>query len=140
MPRRFIEVVNARQNNLKGVSVSVPIGAVTAVTGVAGAGKSSLAFDVLYAEGHRRYAETFSPYARQFLERLDRPRAEKIEGVLPAVAVDRTAPVRTSRSTVEPPPAPGPRPGRGRRPLGVVGRRASMILVLTRNAARLLTC
>ncbi|HXY40425.1 MAG TPA: excinuclease ABC subunit UvrA, partial [Vicinamibacteria bacterium] len=78
----------------------VPIGAVTAVTGVAGAGKSSLAFDVLYAEGHRRYAETFSPYARQFLERLDRPRAERIEGVLPAVAVDRTAPVRTSRSTV----------------------------------------
>ena len=100
MPRRFIEVDKARQNNLKGVSVRVPIGAVTAVTGVAGAGKSSLAFDVLYAEGHRRYAETFSPYARQFLDRLDRPRAERIEGVLPAVAVDRTAPVRTSRSTV----------------------------------------
>ena len=99
-PSRFIEVDKARQNNLKGISVRVPIGAVTAVTGVAGAGKSSLAFDVLYAEGHRRYAETFSPYARQFLERLDRPRAERIEGVLPAVAVDRTAPVRTSRSTV----------------------------------------
>ena len=98
--RPFIEVVKARQNNLKDVSVRIPIGAVTAVTGVAGAGKSSLAFDVLYAEGHRRYAETFSPYARQFLERLDRPRAERIEGVLPAVAVDRTAPVRTSRSTV----------------------------------------
>jgi excinuclease ABC subunit A len=100
MPPRFIEVEKAFQNNLKGVSVRVPLGAVTAVTGVAGAGKSSLAFDVLYAEGHRRYAETFSPYARQFLERLDRPRAERIEGVLPAVAVDRTAPVRTSRSTV----------------------------------------
>jgi excinuclease ABC subunit A len=100
MSRRHIEVVKARQNNLKDVSVRIPLGAVTAVTGVAGAGKSSLAFDVLYAEGHRRYAETFSPYARQFLERLDRPRAEKIEGVLPAVAVDRTAPVRTSRSTV----------------------------------------
>src|SRR3970040_33266 len=100
MARRFIEVVGARQNNLKGISVRIPIGAVTAVTGVAGAGKSSLALDVLYAEGHRRYAETFSPYARQFLERLDRPRAERIEGVLPAVAVDRTAPVRTSRSTV----------------------------------------
>ena len=83
MARRFIEVDKARQNNLKGVSVRVPIGAVTAVTGVAGAGKSSLAFDVLYAEGHRRYAETFSPYARQFLERLDRPRAERIDGVLP---------------------------------------------------------
>jgi len=100
MAGRFIEVVGARQNNLKGISVRIPIGAVTAVTGVAGAGKSSLALDVLYAEGHRRYAETFSPYARQFLERLDRPRAERIEGVLPAVAVDRTAPVRTSRSTV----------------------------------------
>jgi len=100
MSRRAIEVEKASQNNLKGVSVRVPVGAVTAVTGVAGAGKSSLAFDVLYAEGHRRYAETFSPYARQFLERLDRPRAERIEGVLPAVAVDRTAPVRTSRSTV----------------------------------------
>jgi excinuclease ABC subunit A len=100
MPRGVIEVEKARQNNLKGISVRIPIGAVTAVTGVAGAGKSSLAFDVLYAEGHRRYAETFSPYARQFLERLDRPRAERIEGVLPAVAVDRTAPVRTSRSTV----------------------------------------
>ena len=99
-PSRFIEVDKARQNNLKGIDVRIPIGAVTAVTGVAGAGKSSLAFDVLYAEGHRRYAETFSPYARQFLERLDRPRAERIEGVLPAVAVDRTAPVRTSRSTV----------------------------------------
>src|SRR5512138_1042859 len=98
--REAIEVEKARQNNLKDVSVRIPIGAVTAVTGVAGAGKSSLAFDVLYAEGHRRYAETFSPYARQFLERLDRPRAERVEGVLPAVAVDRTAPVRTSRSTV----------------------------------------
>jgi excinuclease ABC subunit A len=95
-----IRVTGARENNLKGITVEVPIGALTAVTGVAGAGKSSLAFDVLYAEGHRRYAETFSPYARQFLERLDRPRADSIEGVLPAVAVDRTAPVRTSRSTV----------------------------------------
>ena len=100
MAGRFIEVRGARQNNLKGIDVRIPIGAVTAVTGVAGAGKSSLALDVLYAEGHRRYAETFSPYARQFLERLDRPRAERIEGVLPAVAVDRKAPVRTSRSTV----------------------------------------
>ena len=100
MAGRYIDVVGARQNNLKGVSVRIPIGAVTAVTGVAGAGKSSLALDVLYAEGHRRYAETFSPYARQFLERLDRPRAERIDGVLPAIAVDRTAPVRTSRSTV----------------------------------------
>src|SRR5256886_16020784 len=89
-----------RQNKLKTVGVRVPVGAVTAVAGVAGAGKSSLAFDVLHAEGYRRYVETFSPYARQFLERLDRPAADRIEGVLPSLAIDRTAPVRTSRSTV----------------------------------------
>jgi excinuclease ABC subunit A len=100
MDGRFILVEGARQNNLKDVSVRVPVGAVTAVTGVAGAGKSSLAFDVLHAEGYRRYVETFSPYARQFLERLDRPAADRIEGVLPSLAIDRTAPVRTSRSTV----------------------------------------
>src|SRR5256712_7192229 len=100
MDGRFILVEGARQNNLKNVGVRVPVGAVTAVTGVAGAGKSSLAFDVLHAEGYRRYVETFSPYARQFLERLDRPPPHPIEGVLPALAIDRTAPVRTSRSTV----------------------------------------
>src|SRR5438105_1295846 len=100
MDGRFILVEGARQNNLKDVGVRVPVGAVTAVTGVAGAGKSSLAFDVLHAEGYRRYVETFSPYARQFLERLDRPAADRIEGVLPSLAIDRTAPVRTSRSTV----------------------------------------
>ena len=98
--RNFIAITRARQNNLQDVSVRIPVGTVTAITGVAGAGKSSLAFDVLHAEGYRRYVETFSPYARQFLERLDRPKADRIEGVLPSVAIDRTAPVRTSRSTV----------------------------------------
>jgi excinuclease ABC subunit A len=100
MPVSPIYVEGARQNNLKGITVHVPVGAVTIVTGVAGAGKSSLAFDVLYAEGYRRYVETFSPYARQFLERLDRPEAERIDDILPAIAISRTAPVRTSRSTV----------------------------------------
>ncbi len=95
-----ISVHGARQNNLKDVTVTVPVGAVTVITGVAGAGKSSLAFDVLYAEGYRRYVETFSPYARQFLERLDRPDADRVDDVLPAIAVERANQVRTSRSTV----------------------------------------
>lgn len=95
-----IRVEGARQNNLQGITVQVPVGAVTVVTGVAGAGKSSLAFDVLYAEGYRRYVETFSPYARQFLERLDRPDVDRIDDVLPGIAIGRSAPVRTSRSTV----------------------------------------
>ncbi len=100
MAKDQIRVVNARQNNLKNISVTIPVGSVTVVTGVAGAGKSSLAFDILYAEGYRRYVETFSPYARQFLERLDRPEADRIEGVLPAISIARTSPVQTSRSTV----------------------------------------
>ncbi|MFP4226231.1 MAG: excinuclease ABC subunit UvrA [Desulfobacterales bacterium] len=100
MTQNPIRVENARQNNLKNINVSVPVGAVTVVTGVAGAGKSSLAFEVLYAEGYRRYVETFSPYARQFLERLDRPDADRIDGVLPGIAIGRTSPIQTSRSTV----------------------------------------
>ena len=70
------------------------------VTGVSGSGKSSLVFDTLYAEGQRRYVETFSPYARQFLDRMDRPAVDRIDGVPPAIAIDQTNPVRTSRSTV----------------------------------------
>ena len=73
---------------------------ITVVTGVSGSGKSSLAFDTLYAEGQRRYIETFSPYARQFMERMDRPHVDRIENIPPAIAIDRKDPVRTSRSTV----------------------------------------
>src|SRR5437764_133097 len=72
----------------------------TAVTGVSGSGKSSLVFDTLYAEGQRRYVETFSPYARQFLDRMDKPQVDAVEGIPPAIAIDQTNPVRTSRSTV----------------------------------------
>jgi excinuclease ABC subunit A len=82
------------------VDVDVPIGRLTVVTGVSGSGKSSLAFDTLYAEGQRRYVETFSAYARQFLERMDAPRADAIEGIPPAVAIDRTSQPKNSRSTV----------------------------------------
>ena len=95
-----IHVRGARQNNLKGLDVDLPLRELIVVTGVSGSGKSSLAFDTVYAEGQRRYVETFSPYARQFLDRMDRPRADRIDGIPPAVAVDQTNQVRTSRSTV----------------------------------------
>ncbi len=95
-----ITVRGARQNNLKGLDVDLPLRELIVVTGVSGSGKSSLAFDTVYAEGQRRYVETFSPYARQFLDRMDRPRADRVDGIPPAVAVDQTNQVRTSRSTV----------------------------------------
>ncbi|MBW2107149.1 MAG: excinuclease ABC subunit UvrA [Deltaproteobacteria bacterium] len=95
-----IRVVGARQHNLKNLNLAIPLGYITAVTGVSGSGKSSLAFDTLYAEGQRRYVETFSAYARQFMDRMDRPSVDRIEGIPPAVAIDRKDPVRTSRSTV----------------------------------------
>ncbi|MFN0298985.1 MAG: excinuclease ABC subunit A, partial [Burkholderiales bacterium] len=95
-----IGVFGARQNNLKNLTLSIPLGELTVVTGVSGSGKSSLVFDTLYAEGQRRYVETFSPYARQFLERMDKPQVDRIEGIPPAIAIDQTNPVRTSRSTV----------------------------------------
>ncbi len=95
-----IEIRNACQNNLKHLDLDIPLNRMTVVTGVSGSGKSSLAFDTLYAEGQRRYVETFSPYARQFMDRMDRPRADRISGVPPAIAIDRKDPVRTSRSSV----------------------------------------
>ena len=95
-----IRVRGARQNNLRNLDLELPLGRFIAVTGVSGSGKSSLAFDTLYAEGQRRYVESFSTYARQFLERMDRPHAEAIEGIPPAIAINRANPVRTSRSTV----------------------------------------
>ncbi|HYB50519.1 MAG TPA: excinuclease ABC subunit UvrA [Burkholderiaceae bacterium] len=96
----WIRIRGARQNNLRNLDLDLPTGELIVVTGVSGSGKSSLVFDTLYAEGQRRYVETFSPYARQFLDRMDRPAVDRIEGVPPAIAIDQTNPVRTSRSTV----------------------------------------
>jgi excinuclease ABC subunit A len=100
MPGNYITVKGASQNNLRGINLRVPLNKITAVTGVSGSGKSSLAFDTLYAEGQRRYVETFSPYVRQFLQRMDKPRADEISGIPPAIAISQTNPVKTSRSTV----------------------------------------
>jgi excinuclease ABC subunit A len=100
MPSDFIHIRGARQHNLKTLDLDIPLHRLTVVTGVSGSGKSSLAFDTLYAEGQRRYVETFSPYARQFMDRMDRPQVEQILGVPPAIAIDRKDPVRTSRSSV----------------------------------------
>ncbi len=96
----FIRIRGARQNNLKGLDLDIPLNELVVVTGVSGSGKSSLVFDTLYAEGQRRYVETFSPYARQFLDRMDKPQLDSISGIPPAIAIDQTNPVRTSRSTV----------------------------------------
>ena len=95
-----IAVYGARQNNLKNLDLEIPLGELVVVTGVSGSGKSSLVFDTLYAEGQRRYVETFSPYARQFLDRMDKPQVDRVEGIPPAIAIDQTNPVRSSRSTV----------------------------------------
>ncbi len=95
-----IEVRGARQNNLKGIDVDLPLGELTVVTGPSGSGKSSLAFETIYAEGQRRYVETFSPYMRQFLDRMDKPRVDDIRGIPPAIAIEQANPVKSSRSTV----------------------------------------
>src|SRR5688500_18686257 len=97
---KAIRIRGARQNNLRNLDLDIPTGELVVVTGVSGSGKSSLVFDTLYAEGQRRYVETFSPYARQFLDRMDKPQVDAVEGIPPAIAIDQTNPVRTSRSTV----------------------------------------
>jgi excinuclease ABC subunit A len=96
----WLTIEGARQNNLKNVSVAIPHDRVTVITGVSGSGKSSLAFDTLFAEGQWRYIESLSTYARMFLERLDRPDVDRIEHIRPAIALEQKNPVRTARSTV----------------------------------------
>ena len=98
--RRPLIVRGARTHNLKNVDVTLPSGRLAVITGVSGSGKSSLAFDTIYAEGQRRYVESLSAYARQFLERMEKPDVDRIEGICPAIAIRQKNSVRNPRSTV----------------------------------------
>ncbi len=100
MPQSVIRIVNARQHNLRGVTVDLPHRSLIVVTGPSGSGKSSLAFDTLYAEGQRRYIESLSTYAKQFLDRMPKPEVDRLEGLAPAVAIEQHNPTVSSRSTV----------------------------------------
>src|SRR5262245_35260509 len=95
-----IRLRGVRHNNLKNFDLDLPLNQLIVITGLSGSGKSSLAFDTLFAEGQRRYIETFSPYARQFFDRMDKPQADAIEGIPPAIAIEQRNAVRTTRSTV----------------------------------------
>ncbi len=95
-----ITVHGARQHNLKNIDVSIPRNTFTVITGLSGSGKSSLAFDTIYAEGQRRYVETLSPYARQFLDQMERPEVDSIDGLSPAISIEQKTTNRSPRSTV----------------------------------------
>ena len=100
MPTRAIKVQGARENNLKNINVEIPRDCLVVITGVSGSGKSSLAFDTVYAEGQRRYVESLSAYARQFLGRMEKPNVEYIEGLSPAISIDQKGVSHNPRSTV----------------------------------------
>src|SRR5919198_1477172 len=99
-PPERVVLRNVRQHNLKGITVEFPRRALSVVTGPSGSGKSSLAFDTIYAEGQRRYIESLSTYAKQFLERMPKPQVDRLEGLAPAVAIEQKNPTVSSRSTV----------------------------------------
>ena len=99
-PKEFIIIKGARQHNLKNVDVALPRNKMIVITGLSGSGKSSLAFDTLYAEGQRRYVESLSAYARQFLGRLEKPQVDYIKGISPAIAIEQKVISRNPRSTV----------------------------------------
>src|SRR6201747_2904267 len=99
-PHRFIRVRGAREHNLKNVSVDIPREQLVVLTGLSGSGKSSLAFDTIYAEGQRRYVESLSSYARQFLGLMEKPDVDQIDGLSPAISIDQKSTSRNPRSTV----------------------------------------
>ena len=100
MPQEFIHVKGAREHNLKNIEINIPRDKLAVITGVSGSGKSSLAFDTIYAEGQRRYVESLSAYARQFLGRMDKPDVDYIEGLSPAISIDQKGVSHNPRSTV----------------------------------------
>ncbi len=100
MSNKFIKIIGAREHNLKGINLDIPRNKLTVITGLSGSGKSSLAFDTIYAEGQRRYVESLSAYARQFLEQLQKPDVEHIEGMSPAISIEQRSAGGNPRSTV----------------------------------------
>src|ERR1700712_4152410 len=100
MPITHITVRGARQHNLRDINIRIPRNTLTVITGLSGSGKSSLAFDTIYAEGQRRYVETLSAYARQFLDQIERPDVDSIEGLSPAISIEQKTTSRSPRSTV----------------------------------------
>ena len=98
--QKFISVHGAREHNLKNIDVKIPRDELVVITGLSGSGKSSLAFDTIYAEGQRRYVESLSAYARQFLQLMDKPDMDHIDGLSPAISIEQKTPSRNPRSTV----------------------------------------
>ncbi|MBI5097159.1 MAG: excinuclease ABC subunit A, partial [Nitrospirae bacterium] len=100
MSKQYLIIEGARQNNLKNMSLQIPHNKVTVITGISGSGKSSLAFDTMFAEGQWRYIESLSTYTLMFIEKIDRPDVDAIKNIRPAIAIEQKNPVRTARSTV----------------------------------------